>query len=294
MSLLSRSERGGNQFVFENLLHGTGKLLLHAVLLGIGVVYLFPFLWMVGSSLKTDREFFRLGIKPLPESDYQWENFSLAWEGANFSQYFANTVFYSVSTTFFVVLLTSMAAFAIGRLKIPGYRIFLVILALTFFMPRGYTIIPIFRIVRDLGLLNTRWAVVLVSTAGGMVMNTLLFYGYFRSIPHEIEEAAIIDGASVPQLYLRVVLPMASPMIATVGLFTFMHTWNDFFTPLVFTLAKPELRTLSVGMFNFVGENSRQWTLTCAAATISIIPVIFIFLILQRYFIEAFAGAVKS
>lgn len=289
----TRAKQDG-EFLFQGLLSGTGKTLVHVLLLGIGLVYLFPFFWMIGSSLKTDREFFKLGLDPLPAGNYQWDNFVTAWDKANFSQYFVNTVFYSISTTIFVVLLASLAAYALCRLKIPGYQIILGILAMTFFMPQGYTIIPVFRIVRDIGLLNTRWAVVLVSTAGGMVVNTLLFYGYFRSIPHEIEEAAIIDGASVPQRYWRIVLPMSSPIIATVGLFTFMNTWNDFFTPLIFTLAKPELRTLSVGMFNFVGQSSREWTLMCAGATISIMPVIIVFVLLQRYFIEAFAGAVKS
>lgn len=286
------SKRG--EFAFQGLLSGSGKLALHLLLLGIGLIYLFPFFWMIGSSLKTDREFFKLGIDPLPAGDYQWDNFVTAWDKANFSQYFMNTVFYSVTTTFGVIILASMAAFAMCRLRVPGTRVILIMLALTFFMPKGYTIIPVFRIVRDLGLLNTRWAVVLVSTAGGMVVNTLLFFGYFRSIPHEIEEAAIIDGATVPQRYWRIVLPMSSPIVATVGLFTFMHTWNDFFTPLIFTLAKPELRTLSVGMFNFVGQNSREWTLMCAGATISILPVIVVFIFLQRYFVEAFAGAVKA
>lgn len=292
--MMTRLQTQNDGFIFENLLSGSGKLLLHATLLGIGIVYLFPFFWMIGSALKTDREFFQLGIDPLPGGDYQWGNFAQAWEQANFSQYFLNTVFYSVSTTLLVVLLTSMAAFAMCRLRIPGYKIILGMLALTFFMPQGYTIIPIFQIVRDIGLLNTVWAVVLVSTAGGMVVNTLLFFGYFRSIPHEIEEAAIIDGATVLQRYWQIVLPMSRPIIATVSLFTFMNTWNDFFTPLVFTLSRPELRTLSVGMFNFVGQSSREWTLMCAGATISIIPVILVFIVLQRYFIEAFAGAVKS
>jgi raffinose/stachyose/melibiose transport system permease protein len=290
--MLAAKPRDG--FMFEGLLSGAGKTLLHIVLLGIGVIYLYPFIWMVGSSLKTDREFFSLELQPFPAGDYQWSSFGAAWEKANFSQYFLNTVLYSVSTTILVLLITSLAAYSLSRLRVPGYKLVIGLLGLTFFMPQGYTIIPVFRIVRDLGLLNTYGAVILVSTAGGMVLNTLLFYGYFRSIPTEIEEAAVIDGASIPQRYLRIVLPMSSPILATVGLFTFMNTWNDFFTPLIFTLAKPELRTLSVGMFNFVGQSSREWTLMCAAATISIVPVILIFILLQRYFVEAFMGAVKS
>ena len=187
-----------------------------------------------------------------------------------------------------------MAAFSLSRLKAPGHRWVIGIIGLTFFMPAGYTILPTFEIIKSMGMLNSLGAVVLVMTAGGMAFNTILFYGYLRTIPHEIEEAAIIDGATVWQRYRHIVLPMTMPMVATVGLFTFMNSWNEFFIPLVFTLAKPELRTLAVGMYSFIGDTSRDWTLLCMGATISILPVIVVYVFLQRHFTEAFAGAVKS
>jgi raffinose/stachyose/melibiose transport system permease protein len=288
--------RGTNssRFVFDFLLAGTGKTLLHTFLLIVGFVYIFPFIWMVGTSLKTPSEFFNLGIQVFPAGEWQWDNFRVAWEEANFSQYFLNTVFLAVTNTTTVLFLTSMAAFALSRLNIPGKKYILGAITVTFFLPQGYTILPVFQIVKGLGMLNTLWAVVLVMTAGSQIFNTFLFYGYMRTIPHEIEEAAIIDGASVLQRYFYVVLPMVRPMMATVGLFVFMNSWNAFFTPLVFTIARPELRTLSVGMYAFIGQMSRDWTMLCAGATISILPIIVVYVFLQRHFEEAFAGAVKN
>lgn len=281
-------------FRFEGLLGGPGQLVLHVVLITIGIIYIFPFIWMLGTAFKTPSEFFSLGIRPFPSGEWQWSNFVNAWVKANFGRYFLNSVIVSFSVTFLVVLLTSMAAYALTRLRVPFAGVIMGFIVLTLFLPSGYTIIPTFTIVQRLGMLNSLGAVILVLVAGGMVFNTLLFYGYMRTMPKEIEEAAIIDGASIHQRFRNVVLPMSAPMIATVALFTFMNTWNDFFVSLVFTLSRPELRTLAVGMYAFVGQASRDWTLLCAAATISILPIIFIYVLLQEKFTEAFAGAVKS
>ena len=284
-----------DKFSFERLLGGSGQTLLHVALLGIGAVYIFPFVWMLGTSLKTPSEFFTLGIRPFPKGEWQWSNFTEAWVTANFGQYFLNTAILAVSVTALVVLLTAMAAYALTRLQVPGKPVILGAIFLTFFLPSGiFNIIPIYDIIQNLGLLNSLGAVILVITGGQMVFNTLLFYGYMRTMPQEIEEAAVIDGASVHQRFLQVVLPMSGPMVATVGLFTFINTWNEFFVPLVFTLSRPELRTLAVGMYAFVGEASREWTLLCAGATISILPIIVVFVFLQDKFTEAFAGAVKT
>jgi ABC-type glycerol-3-phosphate transport system permease component len=294
MATMTRARTSSAQFIFEPLLTKSGLVLLSLFLFVLGIIYIYPFIWMVGTSFKTPAEFFSLGASVLPQGPAQWQNFVTAWDKANFGRYLVNTVIISTTTTVLIIFLTSMAAYSLSRLPLPGKKYILFGIAALFFLPKGYTILPTFRIVQGLGLLNTLWAVILVSTAAGMLFNTFLFYGYMRSIPHELEEAAIIDGANGWQRYLRVILPMSMPMIATVGLFTFMNTWNDFFTPMVFTFSRPDLRTLAVGMFAFQGETSREWTLLCAGATISIIPIIIVFIFLQRHFVDAFAGAVKN
>ncbi len=283
------------RFPYESLLGGSGKILLHIFLIGVGLIYIFPFFWMLGTAFKTPTEFFTRGVNPFPAGEWQWQNFRDTWIRANFSQYFLNTTILAVSVTVLVVLLTAMAAYALTRLDVPFAPVVMGLILLTFFLPSGiFNIIPVFDLVNKLGLLNSLGAVVLVLTAGGMVFNTLLFYGYMKTMPKEIEEAAVIDGATVHQRFRHVIIPMSGPMIATVALFTFMTAWNDFFSSLVFTLSRPELRTLAVGMYAFVGDASREWTLLCAGATISILPIILVYIFLQDRFTEAFAGAVKS
>ncbi len=276
------------------LRRGTSNFTLHVALMVIGFIYLFPFTWMVGSALKTRGGFFSQGISPLPDGLPQWENFSDAWVRANFSQYMLNTLIIAVTTAFFVIWFSSMAGFMLARLRVPGKGIFVGLVTALFLMPKGYTIIPTYEIVQSLGLLNTLWSVITVLTSAYMLFNTFLFYGYMRNIPHELEESAMIDGANVWQRYLFIIMPISTPMIATVGLFSFLWAWNEFFLPLVFTLGNTDLRTISVGMYAFIGENSRDWTRICAAATISVVPIIILFVVMQRQFVNAFSGAVKS
>jgi raffinose/stachyose/melibiose transport system permease protein len=268
-------------------------LLTHLVLFVGGILWMYPFLWTLGSSFKSVDGFFDEGLSIFPR-EFEWTNYVNAWNEASFSQYFFNTIFVTVFTVILTVIFTAMAGYVLARKEFPGKKLFLGLVALTMFLPHGYTIIPVFDIVQRLGLLDTLWSVILVQTAGGMVFNTFLFMGYFSSMQRELEDAARVDGASFHQLFWRVMLPLSGPMIATVALFTFIGTWNSFFVPLVFTLGVPELRTLAVGMFAFVGQNSTQWTYLCAGSVITLAPIIFIFVLLQSYFINGVAGAIKS
>jgi len=127
-----------------------------------------------------------------------------------------------------------------------------------------------------------------------MVFNSFLFVGYFTTIPKELEEAATLDGANFLTTYLLIALPIARPIIGTVALFEFIDNWNSFFIPLVFTLGRPSLRTLTVGMYALVGESATDWTLLCAAATMSLLPTIILFFLLQRVFVDGIAGAIRG
>ncbi len=268
------------------------KLITHFILLIIGFFYVFPFLWMIAGSLKTQGGFFSEGLSLFPK-DWHWGNYAEAWTIAKFSTYFANTLFITVCVVILTNLFSSMAAFALARTQVPGKKLIMGIIVVTFLLPKGYTILPVFEVILKIGLNNTLWAVIIVNTAGGLIFNTFLYMGYFNTLHRELEEAARVDGASFPRIYWNIIMPLSGPMIATVSLLSFIGNWNDFFTPLVFTLGNPELRTLAVGMFAFVSEHSTDWSLMCAGAAITIVPIIIIFLFLQRYFIEGLAGAVK-
>lgn len=269
------------------------RTFFHIVLAVFGFIYMYPFLWMLFGSLKTSQDFWSSGLKLLPEV-YIWQNYIEAWQTANFSIYFKNTVFVAVTTTFFVVAFTSMAGFALVKSNFPGKKPIIGIILLTVFLPRGYTILPIFSLIKNLKLLNTLWAVILVNVATSMTFNTFLFMSFFTTLPNEIEETAKIDGANFFTLYWKISLPLAKPMIATVALFEFVDNWNSFFIPLVFTLGRPDLRTVTVGMYAFVGQHSINWVLMCAAATISTLPTMVLFFFLQRLFVEGLTGAIRG
>lgn len=270
-----------------------GQLVLHALLITLGFLYMYPFLWVLAGSFKTPGEFFSSGLSLIPKQ-LNWNNYVYAWNAGNFGTYFLNTLVVTVSVTLLVILFSSMAGYVLSKTQFPGKKAVLGGMLALMFLPAGYTIIPTFDLVQRLGLLNTLWSIILVQTAGGLIFNTLLFMGYFATIGKEIEEAALVDGANLPTTYWHVMLPLAKPMIATVGLFQFMINWNSFWIPLVFTVGNPSLRTLAVGLFSFVGENSTGWTYVSAGAVISIVPIMLVFFFLQRYFIEAVAGAIKG
>ncbi|MFE3450391.1 carbohydrate ABC transporter permease [Nonomuraea sp. NPDC059194] len=272
---------------------GARRAMTHIVLLGFGFAYVYPFLWAVGSSLKTKLDFLDTGLSLVPPTP-RWENYAEAWDQASFGTYFLNSLIISVTSVAFTLLFTAMAGFALARTTFPGKKALLGVILITFLLPTGYTIIPVFDIVKALGLLNTLWSVILVQVGGGLVFGTFMFMAYFTTMPRELEEAARVDGAGFNTLFFRVMLPLSKPMAATLGLFTFISSWNNFFLPLVFTLGRPELRTVGVGLYAFTNQTSTNWTLLCAGAIISLAPIVVVFVIAQRYIVEAIAGAVKA
>lgn len=267
---------------------------LAAVVIGIGcLIWVYPFLWMVSASLKGQLEVFSGGLNLLPDS-WAWSNYERAWDQAHFSRYLLNTVIVTVATVAIVVVRSAMAGYVLGRYGFAGRKVILGVLVATLFVPTGYTIIPVVAISQRLGLLNSLSGMIIALSGAANVAAIMLYFGYFRRLPRELEEAAIMDGAGFLTIFFRVMLPLAMPVTATVTLLTFLHTWNAFFLPLVFTFSRPDLRTLSVGMLAFVGENSTDWSGMAAAATISLLPVVLLFIALQRHFVEGIAGAVKS
>lgn len=280
---------------------GVGRLLrgdrLHLavtslVLALICLAWIYPFLWMVSAALKTNQEIFS-GPGLIPDRP-QWENFRRAWVEAEIGRYFVNTVIVAVSTVTIVVITTAMMGYVLGRYSFRGKRLIVGLFLATVFIPEGYTIIPIFELVNRLHLNNSLLGVILAESGGAHVLYILLFAGFFNQLARELEEAAVLDGAGFVRVFWEVMLPLAKPVVATTVILQFMGSWNSFFLPLVLTLSRPELRTLGVGMFAFQGEYFSDWAGMAAAATISQVPIIAVFLLLQRYFVDGIAGAVKQ
>jgi raffinose/stachyose/melibiose transport system permease protein len=264
-----------------------------AFLVGAAALWVFPFAWMVSASLKNNLEMFAGGLNLVP-STFVWSNYVRAWNDANFGRYLINTVVVTLATVVIVTVRCATCGYVLARYRFRGSRLFLGILIATLFVPTGYTIIPVVKVSMQLGLIDSLAGMILALSGSAYVSAILLYYGYFRKIPRELEEAALVDGASFVRTFFSVMLPLAMPVTATVAVLTFITTWNSFFLPLVFSFSRPEIRTVSVGMQAFVGETATDWSGMAAAGVISILPVVVLFIFLQRYFVEGISGAVKS
>ncbi|MGH3487435.1 MAG: carbohydrate ABC transporter permease [Actinopolymorphaceae bacterium] len=262
-------------------------------LVGTAALWVFPFVWMVSASLKDNMEMFAGGLNLFP-GDFVWANYVRAWNDAHFGRYLINTVIVTLSTVVIVTVRCATCGYVLARYRFRGSKVFLGVLIATLFVPTGYTIIPVVKISMQLGLLDSLTGMIVALSGAAYVSAILLYWGYFRRIPRELEEAAVVDGAGFVRTFFSVMLPLAMPVTATVAVLTFITTWNSFFLPLVFSFSRPNIRTVSVGMQAFVGETATDWTGMAAAGVISIVPVVAVFIFLQRYFVEGISGAVKS
>lgn len=263
------------------------------ILAVICLVWIYPLLWIASASFKSPLEVFSGGLGLIPQ-EWHPENYLRAWRDGGFSGYMLNSILVTVGTVVVTVVRCALAGYALARRDFVGRRVVIGVLVATLFAPAGLTIIPVVELSDLLGLLDTRTGMVLALSGGGHVAAVLLYAGFFRRIPRELEEAAVIDGAGFLRTFVQVMLPVARPVTATVAVMTLLSSWNNFFVPLVFTFSRPDLRTLAVGMLAFRGVNSTDWSGLAAAATLSLIPILLVFFALQRYFVEGVAGAVKS
>ncbi|HEY9291206.1 MAG TPA: carbohydrate ABC transporter permease [Microlunatus sp.] len=271
----------------------TRTVITGVVLAVIAAIWIYPFVWLVSASFKTTSEVFGRGLSLIPEQ-WRWENYARAWTDVGFAHYMINTVIITLGTVLLVIIRCALAGYVLGRKTFPGKRPLIVLFLITFFIPEGYTIIPITQLTDQLHLLNTHLGVILGLGAGGQVTAILLYAGYFAKLPKELEECAELDGAGPIRIFAQIMLPLAWPITSTVFILTFLFAWNVYLLPLVFTLSDPDLRTLAVGMTVFVSEQSTDWSGMAAAAVISLAPVIAVFAVLQRRFVDSIAGAVKQ
>lgn len=255
-------------------------------------IWVYPFLWMISTSLKTTAEIFS-GTGLIPESPIL-SNYARAWTEAHMGQYFLNTLVVTVGSLLIVTVCASLLGYVLGRYDFPGKTAVIVAFVGTVFIPQGFTIIPIFEMLSFLRLSHNLFGLTLATSGHAMAIYVLLFAGYFKQLPDELEEAAVMDGVSFLRIFWYVMMPLARPIVITVVIMQVLHAWNDFLLPLVITLANPSIRTLSVGIYAFKGEQSIDWSGMAAASTISVVPVVILFILLQRYFINGLAGAVKG
>lgn len=262
------------------------------ILLVIGLVWLYPFLWTVSAAFKTQAGLFTGGAGLIPDQ-LNFENFRRAWVNAGFEQYFLNTVLYSSVSTVIELTKSALCGYVLARYDFPGRKLLHRLIVATLFIPVASIIIPQFVLVQQLGLLNTRAGVILAMSGSAGALYVLMFTGFFASVPDDLFDAAKIDGAGFLRTF-GLILPLARPVIAVVVIFQFISNWNEFNIPLVFTLGQPELQNLAVGMLSFRGEHAVDWTGFAAGMTISFAPMLLVFLMFQNYFVRGLAGATKG
>ncbi|MFI4994406.1 MAG: carbohydrate ABC transporter permease [Hyphomicrobiales bacterium] len=268
-------------------------LVVYGLLLLAVTVILFPVFWMASSSLKPANELFARNMTMLPVN-WTLENYRNVWEGTSFPAYFWNSFKVASISTGISVVISMYAAYAIARIQFPGRRAYGLLLLVTQMFPHILLVIPLFIIIQRLGLVDTHLSLIIAYTSFSLPFTIWMLRGFFEAIPRELEEAAAIDGASQLLTFHRVILPLAGPGLAAVTMFGFIRGWNEFLFALVF-LQTHELFTLPIGLASFQEEYTFRWDLLMAGAGIVTLPVLFFFLLMQRFIVQGLlGGAVKG
>jgi len=263
------------------------NLLIHLVLLGSALAVLLPFYLMVVTSLKPIREIFTDPFTWIP-SRLAWENYADAWRHAPFGRYFLNSTIISASETLGVLVTSTFAGYAFARMRFYGREVLFTLFLGTLMVPGEVQLVPNYITITRLGWLNTYYALIVPWLAS--VFGIFFMRQAFATIPQELQDAATMDGASQLTFLRRVAVPLSAPALITVGLLTLMGSWNSLTWPLIVTNT-PEMRPVMVGLLSFSSEWGTQPRLLMAAAAFAVAPVLVLFFVLQRYFIQGIARA---
>ncbi len=265
---------------------------VHSTLILWAFASVFPLLWMFASSLKDKNEVFS-NISLIPQA-WKFANYITAWEVGSFGIYFFNSILYAAITLGLVLFLASMAAYAFARFKFVGHNLLYLLFIGSLMIPIPGAFIPLYILLIKLGLADTRLGLILPYTNAGLALAIFILKTFFENVPKEIEEAAIIDGCNKFNLYWRIFLPLSTPAIATVAIFTILAVWNEFLLALII-INNRALMPIQRGLMVFQGEHLTDYALLMAGLTIATIPLLIIYFFLSKYIIKGLtAGAVKG
>ena len=262
------------------------KTLIYAGLILLSASMLLPFAWMISSSLKTDLEVFIFPVQWIPGNP-QWDNYLRIWDIIPLSTFFRNTITLTVVITAAQVITSSFAAYGFSRLKWSGRDVVFLAYIGTIAVPWQAFMIPQFIMMRNFGLVDTLWSMILLQSFSAF--GVFLMRQYYMSIPEELSEAARIDGLSEFGIYAPIILPLTKPALATLIILTATFVWNDFMGPLIY-LSSQSNQTLQIGLRMFVGLHSSLYSLIMTGSVLSIIPLALLFFAMQKYFIEGIAS----
>ena len=263
------------------------RIVLYLSLIFISVIMLVPFIWMLSASFKLDKDIFTVPIQWIPTNP-RWQNYVDIWSKIPLAIFVKNTFKLTIIVTLLQVLTSSFAAYAFAKLDFKLKRLLFLGYIGTIAVPWHVYMVPQFIMMRSFHLNDTHLAIIFLQAFSAF--GVFLMRQFYMSIPDELCEAARIDGMSEYQIYAKIMLPLSKPALSTLVIFTFVNTWNDFLGPLIY-LTTQEKKTIQIGLRMFIGQYSSEYGLIMAASVISLIPVLIVFLALQRYFVEGIAAS---
>jgi len=261
----------------------TINLLIHLFLLTVAVTCLFPLLWMVSSSLKTQEMIFR-DTSLIPKS-FHFENYYLAWMEGGFGRYFLNSIFYTVSVVLGIVIVSSLAAYAFSRFRFPGRNILFFMFMAAMMIPIPGSFVPLYVLLNKLHLRNTAIGYILCMINVGLSTSIFLLKTFFDKMPKELEDAARIDGCSKLGIWWNVALPLSKPVLSVVVVFNALNVWNEYVLALIIFDSR-QLMPLQVALTTFQGEFITKYPLLMAGLTITALPIIIVYLLMQKYIVK--------
>lgn len=262
------------------------KTIVYILLISLSIVFLFPLIWMIFSSVKPENEIMLWPPKILP-TKWDWMNYKEIFEIQPFARYYFNSLFVTIFNVIGTVFSSAFVAFGFARIRGKGRDVWFAILLATMMLPSQVTMIPVYMIWSRLGFVNTFWPLILPAYFGNAYYIFLLRQ-FFKTIPKELEDAAYIDGCSTFGFFWKIMLPLSKPALITVAILSFMGVWNDFLNPLIY-LHDTSKYTLALGLLQFKGALIIEWGPMMGASLLSIIPVILLFFFGQKYFVQGIA-----
>ncbi len=281
-----------NSVLFYRIENIIGWIRDHFFLILVSLSCIFPLVWMFSSALKTQATVFS-DMSLFPAHPH-WDNFYFAWTKGGFGIYFFNSIFYTLTVVIGVVFIASLAAYAFARLDFPGKNIFFYMFLATLMIPLPGAFIALYVLLMKLHLVNTRIGYILIQINGGLALGIFLLKTFFEKMPRDLEDAARIDGCGKFGIYWRVALPLAKPAIAVVVIFNALTVWNEYLLAMLL-LSSKSLMPLQRGLMVFQGAHVTQYPLLMAGITITVIPIVLMYIVMQKYIISGItAGAVTG
>ena len=265
----------------------TLRVILYVVLIALALVMLVPFVWMLSASFKLDKDVFIFPIQWIPQNP-RWQNYVDIWSRIPLMTFVLNTVKLTLIVTFLQLLTSSFAAYAFAKLDFKGKDLLFLAYIATIAVPWQVYMVPQFMMMRSMGLADTHLAIILLQAFSAF--GVFMMKQFYEGSPTELCEAARIDGMTEYQIWYRIMLPLSKPSLSTLTIFTFVNTWNDFLGPLIY-LTTESKKTLQLGLRMFISQFGSEYGLIMAASVLSLIPVLIVFLSLQKYFVEGVAAS---